>query len=423
MGRGCIGKPAVDLFPLGDGKAGSEANEEQEEDPEKGAAFGRWIEDDAFDAGFIAGKVAKGRIGPDIGEACGGVVAIEGTGVAGMAAGGSVAELACTVGEVLEVGLVKGVGEDTCGRLFFVVAEVPVEKLGDLVRAVMFGGVHVVFKIKAEFFGGLVAFAFVAFHALHDDAAELGGDGGVVFFGGSDGRFEDGLDGFGFVFAFEEASVGGHLVEDDPEGEDIGRRFDGLSRDLLGGHIAESSFEHTSAGAVFLGGGFGDTEVDDLDDAVEGDQEVVGADVAVDDAEGAAHFVGGAVGVVESCGGLGDDASEEVKGRILLEFFDAVDLFSDAFEVEATDVFHGDVVDVADLADFEDLNDVGVLEMGGNASFIEKHLDEVVAGGEVREDAFDDNGLADPCKTPLFGEEQLSHPAGCKFGDDLVVAK
>lgn len=379
MGWWSIGKPAVDLFPLGDGKAGSEADKEQEEDPEKGAAFVGGIEDNAFDAGFIAGKVAKRRIGTDIGEAGGGVVAIEGAGVIGMAACGSVAELSCAVSEVLEVGLVKGVGEDTCGGLFFVVAEVPVEKFGDFVGAVVFGGVHIVFEIKAEFFGGLIAFAFVAFHALHDDAAEFGGDGGVVFFGRSDGGFEDSLNSFGFVFAFEESSVAGHLVEDDTEGEDIGRGFDGLSGDLFGGHITEPPFEHTGAGAVFLGGGFGDAEVDDFDDTVEGDQEVVGANVAVDDAEGATHFVGGAVGIMESGGGLGDDASEEVKGWILLEFFDAVDLFSDAFEVDATDVFHGDVVDVANLSDFEDLNDVGVLEMGGDAGFVEKHLDEVVA--------------------------------------------
>ncbi len=304
LGRGCIGEPSVDLFPLGDGKSSADADQKQEKDPEEGSAFGVGFKDDTFDTGFVACEVTKGGIGSDVRKAGRGVVSFENAGVIGVASCGCVSELARAVSEVLEVSLVEGVGEDAGGGLFFVFAEVSVEEFGDLVWAVVFGRLHIEFKIEAEFFGGLVAFAFLALHALHDDAAEFGMDGGVVFFGGSDGGFEDGLNGFGLIFAFKESSIGAHLVKDDPEGKDIGGGFDGLSRDLFGGHIAQSAFEHARAGAVFLGGGFGDTEVDDLDDAVEGDQEVVGADVAVDDAEGAAHLVGGAVGIMKASGGL-----------------------------------------------------------------------------------------------------------------------
>ncbi len=75
------------------------------------------------------------------------------------------------------------------------------------------------------------------------------------------------------------------------------------------------------------------------------------------------------------------------------------------------------------MADFKDLNDIGMLEVRCDTGFVKKHLNKVVTRSEMGEDAFDHNRLADPCKAPLFGEEQLSHAAGCKFGEYLVVAK
>lgn len=66
LGRWRVGEPSVDLFPLGDGKSSADADQQQEKDPKEGSTFGIGFKDDAFDAGFIAGEVTKGRIGSDL---------------------------------------------------------------------------------------------------------------------------------------------------------------------------------------------------------------------------------------------------------------------------------------------------------------------------------------------------------------------
>ena len=101
---------------------------------------------------------------------------------------------------------------------------------------------------------------------------------------------EDGGDDLGAGVAAEGAVARGHLVDDAAEGEDVRSGVGGLALDLLGGHVAGGA--HDGAGLGDGGGpGVGrgllvdgrETEVEDLDPAVGGEEEVFGFDVSVDD--------------------------------------------------------------------------------------------------------------------------------------------
>jgi hypothetical protein len=130
----------------------------------------------------------------------------------------------------------------------------------------------------------------------------------------------------------EGVLAGQQLVEDDPEGEDVGAGVDGQGPGLLGGHVED--------GPCDLAGGsgargrrdlardlrlraheLGQAEVEDLHPTVRGQEEVLGLEVAVDDALGVGGLeaAGGLEGVAEDLLSGGGAAGDELAQRIALE--------------------------------------------------------------------------------------------------------
>jgi len=218
-----------------------------------------------------------------------------------------------------------------------------------------------------------------------------------------------GLEAFAGEFASEE------FVEDDAEGIDVGAAVDALGVGLLlGGAVAGGA--EGGFGGVIGGGGadvreavggaedFGDTEVGNLDAAGFIEEEVLGLDVAVDDAA----VVGELEGVAE-----GGDDGEGFPGG---EFLDAQQLA----EVHAIDEFHEEVEEAAGLAEVVDGDNVGVVEGGEGAGFASEAFGELgvvdAFGGEELEGDEAVEGF-------LPGLVNDAHAAAAEEFEDLELGK
>jgi hypothetical protein len=103
-------------------------------------------------------------------------------------------------------------------------------------------------------------------------------------------------------------------VKHDPEREDVRARVDRTPPDLLGRRVGQLSADRPGARPDAERGAPGDAEVDELHAAVVCEQDVLRADVAVDDPERRAALVGRPVRVVERRRDLGADPGHEGRG-------------------------------------------------------------------------------------------------------------
>jgi hypothetical protein len=267
---------------------------------------------------------------------------------------------------------------------------------------------------------GRVALVEVHGEGLEDDLFEVAGEAGAHLAGRGDAGLGDVLDGLDVGVALEEARADGQLIQERPQREDVRAVIDLQAVALLGGHVGVLALELPVAGGDDLVGGLGDPEVQDLHDPVEGDDDVLRGDVAVDDAHGGAVAVHLVVRVVEPGGGVGDDADGVAQRE---EVADGEAALGDLAQVLAVDVLHGDEVLAVALAQVEDLDNVRVVEGRGDAGLVEEHLDELVIVGVDGEDALDDELFAEALHPLLARQEDLRHAARGEPPDEAILSK
>jgi hypothetical protein len=137
--------------------------------------------------------------------------------------------------------------------------------------------------------GGLEAVRGILLQAAPHDPVELGRN-----MPGQRRRLlvEDCGSGFEVRRTLERTPAGEHLVEDAAAGEDVGALVGALSAHLFGRHVAHRAEDGAFAGAALCGRRrqLGDAEVEDLEPALVRDEQILGLEIAVDDA----FVVGGA---------------------------------------------------------------------------------------------------------------------------------
>ena len=221
-------------------------------------------------------------------------------------------------------------------------------------------------------------------------------------------------------FALERKLRGDHLVEDGAEGEDVAAAVELLPASLLGAHVAERAHHRPGdrlgpaagqgPGEVGgrrgpLGAGleqFGQAEVEEFGVAVPRDHDVVGLDVAVEDAR--------VVGLGQTLGDLeGDlDRPQEVELAVGDELADG----------PAVDVFHGDEQDAVDFVDVVDLGDGRMGDGRGRPGLEEETAPSLGIGDEAGRDRLEGHQAVE---AGVPGPVDDAHAALAELGFDPVV--
>ena len=169
------------------------------------------------------------------------------------------------------------------------------------------------------------------------------------------------------------------LVQQHAKGPNV-RAFVGmLAVVLLRGHVCKGADEHAGLSLGSLDDA-GDPEIHHFDDAVLGDHDVGGLDVAMNDAA--------LVGAVEGAARLhGVDELERDGQRSTVR--------DDLLEALTFNEFHGDVGDVVLFAHIVDGDDVGVLQPAGGLGLAVKALEQTGIGGHASGDGLDGDEAVD----------------------------
>ena len=209
--------------------------------------------------------------------------------------------------------------------------------------------------------------------------------------------------------------------EDFPENHaervEVAPSIDGLPAGLLGGHVPELALEDA---LLFREEACArDAEVGDFHRAFEGEQDVLRADVAVDDLERLPCLVFLLVRVVEALGRFGHDPRAEPRRDVgPLRARHA----HQAAEIAAFDELHREEqAVVAEVLELVDLYDVRVIEARREVGLFDEHRPEPPRAAVRRQDPLEDEDLERPLRAALLREKHLRHPAGAETADDLEL--
>jgi len=219
----------------------------------------------------------------------------------------------------------------------------------------------------------------------------------------------------GRVVAAERPLAGRHLVEDDPEAEDVGQMIDRLALGLLRGHVGGGADDGAFPGQQLRGsvglevdldlvGQLGEPEIEDLHAAVVRHHDVGGLEVTVGDAA----LMGGAERRGNGHGNLEEALAGHPAARDQLA------------ERCAVDVLHGDQADTADLLHRVDRHDVRVRQGGDRSRLLLEARQAGRVRGELRRQDLDGDATTEAL---VLGQIDLAHGTRAELLEDLVWAQ
>ncbi len=211
--------------------------------------------------------------------------------------------------------------------------------------------------------------------------------------------------------------AGEHLVEHRAESEDVGAvRRPRVGADLLGRHVADGAHHDArvrrrptvatalSSAEREIAGDLGEAEIENLDAAVRGDEDVLGLQVAVDDALCRGRRRGRARSESRSRAPFGG-AIEPTRSR--------------SRRVSPSRSSVTTKVSAVVMADVVDGEDVRMVEGAGGAGFLLEAGEPFVGVGERSGKDLDGDVATEPL---VAGAIDLAHAAGAELAEDFVWA-
>ena len=169
-----------------------------------------------------------------------------------------------------------------------------------------------------------------------------------------------------------------------------------------------------------LAGRLRDSEVDQLDLALERHEHVLRADVAVHERQLPTRLVALVVRVIEALAHLHHD---EARLRDRHRLAAAAAAIEDVAEVAPVDVLERDVVAGIDDAEIEDLGDVRVVQLNRDLRLVDEHLDELFVLRDVRQDALDRDEPFEALDAVGLGAKDLGHTSDVDALEQVVLAE
>ena len=163
----------------------------------------------------------------------------------------------------------------------------------------------------------------------------------------------------------------------------------------------------------------GDPEVGELHLALEGDEDVLGRHVPVDE-PGRAPFRHGPVGVGERASHLVGDVHGARQAEAHVQLAATVEHRAQALPV---DELHGDGVAPLDEIEPEDVDDAGVVERGGHLGLLDEHAHHLVVVAAVGAHELHRHLLHEARRTRHLGTPHLGHAARGDGLDEEVFAE
>ncbi len=281
-------------------------------------------------------------------------------------------------------------------------------------------GAQDLLDVVEHLLGALVAHVRIELHGAPDDRAHVRGQIGRGDLRGTEVGALHAQQHLEIRGRLEGAHAHHELVEHRPEREEIGARVDGLSERLLGRHERHLALHDARPRLFALAHGLGDAEVRELHLALLRQKNVLGADVAVNDAERPlARGVHLAVRVGERAADLGRDVQAELARQRHPRHRGALE---HAAEVPAVDDLHDEEIPAAADAEVEDLHDVAVRQAHRDVGLVDEHVAELRIRVDRAVDPLEDHGLLEALAAELHREEDLGHAAVRDLPDDLVAA-
>ena len=203
----------------------------------------------------------------------------------------------------------------------------------------------------------------------------------------------------------ERVAPGDDLVERDAERIDVAARIEVGAGGLFGRHVMRRAEDHllVRADGVLVLHVAGEAEVGQLRAAGRRDHDVAGLHVEMEHAEPR--------GMLEGARDLHDQAARFERRQLAA-------LPKQRAQGAALDVFHHEVVMPVGLGNVDRLDDVGMVQPGGGAGFLEESLDEDGVLGEPGGEHLDGD---DAVHAHLVGAVDMAHAAAREFRAQLVA--
>ena len=206
--------------------------------------------------------------------------------------------------------------------------------------------------------------------------------------------------------AFVHVAAGHHLVYQNANGEDIRSMIDFKAVRLLRRHVGHFAFDHPGSGVGYAAGGFGDAEIDDLDLAVIGQKDILGAHITVNDVEQMPLQILHVMGIIQPRTDADRNMQRIFQAQGHASLFGNLE---DRFEILAEKVFHGDEIALIQSPEIIYLNDVGMLQQRGQTRFIDEIADRLLFVREMRQNLFDGHRLFEPLFSGNLAAVEFGH--------------